>query len=68
MYVLVFAVVFVGAWLVSALSAMLGINMVHNHYWNFIPTITYGSAMAITFFPLLFATLWATLVRAIKGD
>lgn len=66
MILFVFIVVFGAFWAASAWSLMLTIAMVHNHWWDFIPTMGFGTAMAVTFFPFLFSVLFRIISEAVK--
>lgn len=68
MGVLLAIAILAGGWFVVAFSNMLTINMLHNHWWAVIPTIDYSSSLAITFFPYIFALLWAFIGQAVKGN
>jgi hypothetical protein len=57
----------VGGWFGVALSTMLSVNMIHNHYWAFIPGMDYGTALYVMLFPYLFAILWAFIGQVIKS-
>lgn len=45
---------FFGSWLLSAWSAMIIVGILHSDWWSLLPTMGYGTAMAVTFLPVLF--------------
>jgi hypothetical protein len=66
MILFIFIGVFAGFWSASAWGLMLTISVIHNQWWDFIPTMGFGTALAISFFPLLFSTLFSIIGQVAK--
>lgn len=58
----------VSAWLTSAWALMIPVGIAHHSWWHVIPTMGFGTALAITFWPLAIGVAATILHEYFSGS